>query len=58
MEFLSRKGVEYTSKDITKDPDAIQELVAAGANSTPTIRVGEEWLIGFRQAKLEELLAD
>ena len=58
MEFLSQKGIEFTSKDVTKDPDAVQELVAAGAMSTPTIKVGDEWMIGFRQSKLEEMLKE
>jgi hypothetical protein len=56
MEFLSQQGIEFISKDVTKDPDAVQELIGAGASSTPTIRVGDEWLIGFRKEKLLALL--
>lgn len=56
MEFLSQQGIEFISKDVTKDPDAIQELIGAGASSTPTIKVGDEWLIGFRKEKLLALL--
>ncbi len=56
MEFLSQRGIEFVSKDVTKDPDAIQELIGAGATSTPTIRVGDEWMIGFRREKLLAML--
>lgn len=58
MEFLSQNGIEYTERDITKNPEAIDELVAAGSQSTPTIKVGDKWMIGFRKDELLEMIGE
>ena len=56
MQFLTEQGIPFTAKDVTKDAEAVQELIRVGATSTPTIRVGEEWMIGFRKEKLLAML--
>jgi hypothetical protein len=56
MEFLSQKGVPFVSKDVSVDPDARAELIALGSRSTPTIKVGDDVLIGFNPTKLSQLL--
>ena len=56
MEFLSRKGIAFVAKDVSTDMEARAELIALGSRSTPTIKVGNEVLIGFNPAKLLALL--
>jgi len=56
MEFLSQRGVAFVAKDVSADPEARSELIALGSRSTPTIKVGDDVLIGFQPAKLLALL--
>lgn len=56
MEFLSQKGVAFVAKDVSVDIAARQELIALGSRATPTIKVGEEVMIGFNPGKLAQLL--
>lgn len=42
MEYLSQKGIAYTEKNVSRDPDAVQELVSMGLRSLPVIVIGEE----------------
>jgi len=53
-EFLSQNNIEFTEKDIQKDPAFIQELIATGSQSTPTITMGDKVMIGFRKNELLE----
>jgi hypothetical protein len=49
--------VEYVDKDITADRQFVRELVGTyKSRSTPTIVVGEEVMIGFDPAKLDQML--
>lgn len=44
-------------KDITQDPEALQELVETyQSRATPTIVVDDKVVIGFDRARLERLL--
>ena len=56
MEFLSQKGVAFTSKDISTDTEARKELVGLGSRATPTIKIDDEVIIGFDRGKLSALL--
>lgn len=57
MEYLSRRGISYTVRDITEDPDALRELLELGSYLTPTTLIdGEHVVIGFDQARLSRLL--
>lgn len=56
MEFLSQQNVDYISKDIRADREALNELLALEAQSTPTLVIGDEVLIGFRSDKIQESL--
>lgn len=57
MEFLSQKGVPYTEKDISVDPQARNDLVnKLNSRATPTIVIDGEVVIGFDRAKLQALL--
>ncbi len=46
-EFLSRKGVEFTRRDIRADPQAMEEMVRAGYQSTPVTMVEGQGVVGF-----------
>jgi glutaredoxin len=56
MEFLSQRGIAFVARDVAADMEARAELIALGSRSTPTIKVGDEVLIGFSPAKLLALL--
>lgn len=56
MEFLSRNGIPFVHKDVSEDYQAQQELVELGSMSTPTIKVGDQVMIGFRPAELLKLV--
>jgi glutaredoxin len=56
MEFLSQKGVAFVAKDVSVDHEARDELIALGSRSTPTIKVGDQVLIGFSPSKLTAAL--
>ncbi len=57
-EFLTRHGIEFEVKDISRDRQAIDELIALGSQSTPTIKVGDRVMIGFRQRELLDWLEE
>ena len=56
--YLSERGVEYESRDVSRDPSAVQDLVHKyGSRSTPTLVIGDEVMIGFDPERLDQLLA-
>ena len=56
MEFLKQKGVPFTAKNVSEDVGAQEELIALGSRSTPTIKIGDEVLIGFSPSKILKAL--
>ena len=57
MEYLSQKGVPYTEKNVSRDPEAVQELIDMGLRSLPVIIIGEERLRGFNPVAIDAALA-
>jgi len=56
-EFLSRKGVKYNELDVARDQQARDEMVQkTGRLAVPTVRVGNEVVVGFNPTELEKLL--
>jgi len=55
-EYLSQKQIEFDDRDITKDPSAISELQKLGFMTTPVTVVGDNVVVGFDVAKLDEAL--
>lgn len=51
-EFLTKSNVPFVTKDVTEDPDAVDELIALGSRSTPTFKYGDKVMIGFRKDEL------
>jgi len=58
MEYLSHKGIAYTEKNVSRDPEAVQELMSMGLRSLPVIIIGEKRLRGFNPAAIDAALAE
>ena len=55
--FLCENGVDFTTRDVIEDEEALAELERMGAYGTPvTVIDGEEVVFGFDRKKLEQLL--
>jgi glutaredoxin len=57
MEYLSQKGVEFTEKNVSRNPEAVQELMTMGVRSLPLILIGDKRLSGFNPKAIDEALA-
>jgi glutaredoxin 3 len=56
-EFLSQRGVSYTTRDVAADEDAMSDLETLGYLTTPVTVIDGEIVVGFDRTKLEALLA-
>ncbi len=56
-EFLSRKGIEFTERDVAKDDPALAELEQLGVFTTPVTVIDGEVVIGFDRERLNALLS-
>lgn len=56
--YLRSQGVSFREHDISRSPDALQEMVnlTGGARTVPVVAVGEEAVVGFNKDRLDELL--
>ncbi len=57
MEYLSRKGIAYTAKDVRADSAALKELLEMGYSSTPVIVVDGQAIVGFDAGAIDRLTA-
>ena len=56
-EFLSAHEIEFTERNIRRDPEAKQYVIETlGVEAVPLTMIGGEMVIGFDQARLEALL--
>jgi glutaredoxin len=55
-EFLSRRGAAYIERDISRDPEALDELSKLGYMTTPVIKIDGEVVVGFDEKRLAALL--
>ena len=56
-EYLSSHGVKYEKIDITKDRQALEELVRrTGKMITPDVQIGDEIVVGFDKLAIDQLL--
>ncbi len=51
-DLLTRMGVSYTVKDVTRDPQARQEFLSRGFRGTPVTMIDGEPIVGFDQARI------
>jgi len=57
-EFLSQRGVKFTEYDVSRDKAAADEMIRkSGQMGVPVITVGDQVVVGFDRARLEQLLA-
>ncbi len=57
-EFLTRRGVRFVEKDVSRDPAAAQEMIRISQQrGVPVITVDGQVVVGFDRARLEQLLA-
>lgn len=54
--WLADRGVAFTERDVSADPDAVRALYATGTFATPLLVVGEENVLGFRPEALAAVL--
>jgi glutaredoxin 3 len=54
-EFLAKKGVEFTTFDVTKDKAALEEMrkISGGALRVPVISVCSDVMVGFDRERVE-----
>ena len=58
-EYFADKGIEFTEKDITTDPEAYEFVVTEiGQAVTPVITINDTIIVGFDRPKIEDVLAD
>ena len=57
-EYLSQKGVSYVDYDVAADRDKAKEMIEKTKQmGVPVIIIDDEIVVGFNQAKLDELLS-
>lgn len=54
--YLDEKGIDYIEKNIQTDPSARKELMDMGHMGVPVLIINGEEVVGFDQAKIDELL--
>ncbi len=58
VEYLNRKHIAYSKKDVSVDAQSFQEMVQkTGQKKVPVIEIGDKIIIGFNKSYLEEMLA-
>jgi glutaredoxin len=55
IELLTAQKIPFVAKDVAADPKAAQELSALGSNSTPTIVIDGQTMVGFNPQRLLQL---
>ncbi len=56
QEFLAEKEIEFDNRDVTKDPQALEELQKLGYATTPVTVIDGEIVIGFDPSRLKRFL--
>ncbi len=54
--YLSRKGLEFTERNVSEDDAARDALLALGLRSTPVTVIGDQNVVGYSPPKLEAAL--
>jgi len=54
--LLSSHGVRFEHHDVTTDAAAAADLAARGIRAVPVVRVGDEMIVGFDEAKLRTIV--
>ena len=54
--YLSRKGLDFTERNVSEDDAARDDLLAMGLRSTPVTVIGDQNIVGYSPPKLEAAL--
>lgn len=57
-QFFEENAVAFITRDVTKDPAALNELVERGFMATPVTRIGTQWIAGFNRAELSQAITN
>lgn len=57
-QYLQKRDIPFTEKDITRDQQARQELASRNVSGVPAFLVDNELVVGFDKKRLEQLLMD
>ena len=55
--YLSRKGIPFSERNVSLEPEARQDLLDMGFRTTPVTVIADQNLVGYNPAKLEAALA-
>ena len=55
-EFLSRKNISYSERNVAEDESAIEELKQLGYMTTPVTVIDGTTIVGFNEAELMKAL--
>ncbi len=56
-DYFKENNVEYTEIDVAADAEKRQEMIEmTGQMGVPVIRIGDDVVVGFDEAKVKELL--
>ena len=55
-EYLKENNIEFVEKNVSKDPQARNELIEKKQMGVPVIMVDEEMIVGFDKNKLDNAL--
>lgn len=56
-EFFGENDIEYTEHDVAADQEKRQEMIdMTGQMGVPVIKIGDDVVVGFDEAKVKELL--
>ncbi len=56
-QFLEDHAVPFVTRDVTKDPAALNDLVERGFMATPVTHIGTQWIAGFSKDELTQAVA-
>ncbi len=57
-DYLNQKKVEFAEKNVQTDAQAREELMKKGHTGVPVIVIGDEEIVGFDRARIDQLLAE
>lgn len=56
-DYFDEKGVTYNDIDVSKDMNAAREMIMkSGQRGVPVITIGDQFIVGFDQQRIDALL--
>lgn len=56
-EYLSQKGIAFTDRNVTSDPQAMDELMKMNQFSIPVTLIDGKMVVGFNRRAIDAALA-